>query len=216
MTNKKKKNKNKEIKEINKDKVAKMPLEKERKEEEIEAQLEELEDQEEQTPEDVDREKQLEDDIAHWKDKYVRSMAEFENYRKRTMKEKSDWIKSSNESILLSICDIMDNFERAMGQMKDDHLEDPFIKGIIQIKQQLDNLLAKEHVEKIETEGKEFDPSVHEALAHIPSDVEENRIVAVIQNGYKLYDKILKTARVAVSNGQAVQSQTEQQNNNKE
>eukprot|EP00831_Metopus_contortus_P080643 TRINITY_DN8292_c0_g1_i13.p1 TRINITY_DN8292_c0_g1~~TRINITY_DN8292_c0_g1_i13.p1 ORF type:complete len:198 (+),score=60.89 TRINITY_DN8292_c0_g1_i13:156-749(+) len=178
----------------------------ERKDEEIEVQDEELDTREEQAPEEVNREKQLEDDIAHWKDKYVRSMAEFENFRKRTMKEKPDWIKSSNESILVSICDIMDNFERAMGQMKDDHHEDPFIKGIVQIKQQFDNLLAKEHVEKIETEGKDFDPAVHEALAHIPSDLEENKIVAVIQNGYKLYDKVIRAARVAVSNGQAVQS----------
>ncbi len=214
MAKKKTKKQKIEKKEINKDIEAKMSLEKERKDEEIEVQDEELDTREEQAPEEVNREKQLEDDIAHWKDKYVRSMAEFENFRKRTMKEKSDWIKSSNESILVSICDIMDNFERAMGQMKDDHHEDPFIKGIVQIKQQFDNLLAKEHVEKIETEGKDFDPAVHEALAHIPSDLEENKIVAVIQNGYKLYDKVIRAARVAVSNGQAVQSQSEQ--NNKE
>lgn len=201
-------------KEKNKDKVAKMSLEKEKNNEEIEAQLEEQEILDELTPDEVCREKELEDDIALWKDKYVRAMAEFENYRKRTMKEKADWIKSSNEDILISICDIMDNFERAIGQMKDDHHEDPFIKGIVQIKQQLDNLLVKEHVEKIETEGKNFDPAVHEALAHIPSDLEENKVVAVIQNGYKIYDKILRTARVAVSNGQAVQSQSEQNNNN--
>ncbi len=214
MAKKKTKKQKKEKKEINKDKEAKMSLEKEKKEEDIELQDEELETREEQAPEEVNREKQLEDDIAHWKDKYVRSMAEFENYRKRTMKEKSDWIKSSNEGILIPICDIIDNFERAMGQMKDDHHEDPFIKGIVQIKQQLDNLLVKEHVEKIEAEGKDFDPAVHEALAHIPSDLEENKIVAVIQNGYKLYDKVIRTARVAVSNGQAVPSQSEE--NNKE
>jgi len=215
MSKKKVKKINEEKKVINKDKEAKMVDEKEKQEVEKETQVEEQEEREEQAPEEVDREKQLEDDIAYWKDKYVRNMAEFENYRKRTMKEKADWIKSSNEGILISICDIMDNFERAMGQMKDDHHDDPFIKGIIQIKQQMDNLLVKEHVEKIETEGAEFDPAIHEALAHIPSDLEENKIVAVIQNGYKLYDKVMRTARVAVSNGQAVQSQPEE-NNNKE
>lgn len=213
MAKKKVKKIKEEKKVINKDKEAKMVDEKEKQEVEQEAPVEEQEEREEQTPEEVDREKQLEEDIAYWKDKYVRNMAEFENYRKRTMKEKADWIKSSNEGILLSICDIMDNFERAMGQMKDNHHDDPFIKGIIQIKQQLDNLLVKEHVEKIETEGAEFDPAIHEALAHIPSDLEENKIVAVIQNGYKLYDKVMRTARVAVSNGQAVQSQPEQDNN---
>lgn len=210
---KNKSKKNKKNKVINKDEKAKMSLEKERIEDEIESQIDEQEIAEEQHPEDVDREKKLEDDIAQWKDKYVRTMAEFDNYRKRTMKEKSDWIKSSKEDILISICDIMDNFERAMGQMNDNHLEDPFIKGIVQIKQQLDNLLVKENVAKIETDGQEFDPAVHEALAHIPSDLEENKIAAVIQNGYKLYDKVIRTARVAVSNGQAVQSQSEQKNN---
>ncbi len=216
MAKKKSIKKKEEKKIINKDREAKMVDEKDKKIDDIDSQVEDQEVREEQAPEEVDREKQLEEDIAHWKDKYVRSMAEFENYRRRTLKEKSDWIKSSNESILLSICDIMDNFERAMGQMNDNHHDDPFIKGIVQIKQQLDNLLEKEHVQKIETEGKDFDPALHEALAHIPSDLEENKIVAVIQNGYKLYDKVMRTARVAVSNGQAVQAQPEEEKNNKE
>lgn len=213
MAKKKYKKKDTKKKEINKDKETKMVDEKEKKEATIDPQVDKQNVSEEQDVEEVNNEKQPEQDASYWKDKYVRSMAEFENFRKRTMKEKSDWIKCSNEAILLSICDIMDNFERAMGQMKEDHQEDPFIKGIIQIKQQLDSLLAKEHVQKIETEGKEFDPSLHEALAHIPSDLEENMIVAVIQNGYKLYDKVVRTARVAVSNGQPVQSQSEQINN---
>lgn len=216
MAKKKVKKKKEDKKIINKDREAKMVDEKEKKDKDLDSQIEDQEIREEQEPEEVDREKQLEDDIAHWKDKYVRSMAEFENYRKRTLKEKSDWIKSSNESILLSICDIMDNFERAMSQMKENHQDDPFIKGIIQIKQQLDNLLEKEHVEKIETEGKDFNPALHEALAHIPSDLEEDKIVAVIQNGYKLYDKVIRTARVAVSNGQAVQAQNPENNKNNE
>lgn len=201
---------------INKDKKSDMSVDQEEKIKALE--IEDIDDlgDIDQFPEEVCREQQLENDVAQWKDKYVRTMAEFENFRRRTQKEKSDWIKSSNEEILLSICDIMDNFERAMGQMKDEHHEDPFIKGIVQIKQQLDNLLIREHVVKIESDGAEFDPAIHEALAHIPADVEENKVVAVIQNGYKLYDKIIRTARVAVSNGQPLECPQKQNNNNKQ
>lgn len=200
-------------KEINKDKKSDMSVDKEKKIEDLE--IEDMEDMEdiEQSPDEVCREQELEDDIAHWKDKYVRSIAEFENFRRRTQREKADWIKSSNQEILLSICDIMDNFERAIEQMKDEHYEDPFIKGVLQIKQQLENLLVKENIEKIESMGVEFDPTVHEALAHIPADLEENKIVAVIKNGYKLYDKVIRTAQVAVSNGQPVECPQEQENN---
>ena len=180
---------------INKGKKSNMSVDKENKIKDLE--IEDMEDIE-QSPDEVCREQELEDDIALWKDKYVRSMAEFENFRRRTQREKADWIKSSNQEILLSICDIMDNFERAMEQMKDEHYEDPFIKGVVHIKQQLESLLVKENIEKIESMGEEFDPSVHEALAHIPADLEENKIVAVIKNGYKLYDKVIRTDRKSV------------------
>jgi molecular chaperone GrpE len=158
------------------------------------------------------KEENAEDQALMWKDKYFRTMAEFENYRRRTLKEKSDWLKNSNEKIMLSICDIMDNFDRAMEQMQEEHSDDPFIKGIVQIKKQMDSLLEKENVKKIETEDADFDPARHEALAHIPSELEENAIVAVIQNGYTMNDKIIRAARVAVSNG--VKPEPKEENNN--
>lgn len=149
-------------------------------------------------------EEKLSLEVSLWKDKYLRNMAEFDNFRRRSIKEKSDWLKNSNERILLEICDVIDNFERAMTQLKEEQKDDPFIKGVLQIEQQLNSLLVKENIVKIETEGKEFDPSIHEALAHIPSDEAENTVVATIQNGYKLNDKVVRAARVAVSNGQPV------------
>lgn len=167
----------------------------------------------ESVEEDCSCDKKLKDltaEVMQWKDKYFRTMAEFENYRRRTIKEKSDWLKNSNERMILSICDVMDNFERAMGQMQDDHTDDPFITGIIQIKQQMDSLLEKENVVKLESLDQEFDPAFHEALAHIPSDKDENIVTAVIQNGYKMNDKIIRPARVAVSNGQEPQINKEQ------
>ncbi len=149
----------------------------------------------------------LETEVKEWKDKYLRSMAEFENYRRRSIQEKSDWIKLSTEKLAMSVCDVLDNFERALMQLKEDHKEDSVVKGFILIEQQLRQVLDKEGVKKIECLGKEFDPVYHEALAHIPSELEENIVAAIIQNGYTMHDKVVRPARVAVSNGNLPEEQ---------
>jgi molecular chaperone GrpE len=143
----------------------------------------------------------LQKEIAEWKDKYLRSMAEFENYRRRSIQEKADWIKLATQKLALDICDVLDNFERALQQADPGKGEDSFVKGVVMIEQQLRKVLEKEGITRIEALGEEFDPTLHEALAHIPSDIEENYVAAVIQNGYRIHDKILRPARVAVSSG---------------
>jgi len=149
----------------------------------------------------VNKMEELERENAELKDKYLRSMAEFENYRRRSNQEKSDWIKLATQKLAMEICDVADNFERALGQLKEDDKEDGFVKGMLMIEQQLRGVLEREGVCKIKALGEEFDPSLHEALAHIPSEVGENRVAAVIQNGYTMHGKILRPARVAVSSG---------------
>lgn len=139
--------------------------------------------------------------VNDWKDKYLRSMAEFDNYRKRSMEEKSDWIKRASEKLALSMCDVLDNFDRALMQINDEQKEDSFIKGIIQIEQQFKAALEREGVRRIEALGDDFDPNLHEALAHIPSDFEEGKVAAIIQNGYTMNDKLIRPVRVAVSSG---------------
>ncbi len=149
--------------------------------------------------------KNLQEEYDKLKDKYLRTVAEFENFRKRSIAEKSDWIKYATENLILKICDVLDNFERALSdETKKDQFE-AFKKGIELIYNQLSDIIKKEGVEKIEAIDKEFDPKFHEALAHIPSEKEENKIVAVIQNGYKMKDKVIRPVRVAVSNGQKPQ-----------
>ncbi len=143
----------------------------------------------------------LEAEVGEWKDKYLRSMADFDNFRRRSIQEKSDWIRLSTEKLALSVCDVLDNFERALMQLKEDHKEDGVVKGFILIEQQLRQVLEKEGVKKIESIGKDFDPFYHEALAHIPSELEENKVTAIIQNGYTMHDKVIRPVRVAVSNG---------------
>ena len=143
-------------------------------------------------------------DRDEWKDKYLRSMAEFENFRRRSTQEKTDWIKRSTEKLALEVCDVLDNFERALMQMEPEHEADKFVKGVLMIEQQLRSVLLREGVKKIEALGQEFDPSLHDALAHIPSEYDENTVAAIIQNGYTMNDKVIRPARVAVSNGEEV------------
>lgn len=172
----------------------------------VEVQMQETE----VTPE--ERIAELEIEIAELKDKYIRSMAEFENFRNRSNREKADWIKLSTQKLALKVCDVLDNLERALEQVDEEAKEDKLIKGFVLIEQQLRNVLESENVRKIEALGAEFDPALHEALAHIPSDEEENTITAVIQNGYTSHDVVIRPAKVAVSSGQAI----ENNNNNNE
>ena len=136
------------------------------------------------------------------KDKWIRTAAEFDNFRRRSFEEKSGWIKNATERLVLELCDVVDNFERALHPENKKQNLKSFKKGIDLIYQQLENVLKKEGVSKIDALEKEFDPNYHEALAHIPSDLEENKIVAVIQNGYLMNEKVIRAARVAVSNGE--------------
>lgn len=147
------------------------------------------------------RVQELEAGLTEWKDKYLRSMAEFDNYRKRSLEEKSDWIKRASEKLALSMCDVLDNFDRALMQLNDEQKEDNFIKGIILIEQQFKAALEREGVKRIEALEEDFDPNLHEALAHIPSDFEEGKVAAIIQNGYTMHDKLIRPVRVAVSSG---------------
>jgi len=143
----------------------------------------------------------LQSEIMEWKDKYLRAMAEFDNYRRRTNEEKADWIKRASEHLALNICDVWDNFDRALLHVSEEQKEDKFIKGIFLIEQQLKSALEKEGVRRIEAVGKDFDPKFHEALANIPSEYEEGKVAAIIQNGYLMHDKLIRPVRVAVSDG---------------
>lgn len=149
----------------------------------------------------VKRIAELEKECAEWKDKYLRCIAEFENYRRRSNEEKADWIKMATQRFALEICEVADNFERALNQVSEDKKDDSFVKGMMMIAEQLKKVMEKEGITKIDALGKPFDPAIHDALAHIPSEYDENTIAAVIQNGYMLYDKLLRPVRVAVSSG---------------
>jgi len=145
---------------------------------------------------------QLEREKAEMKDKWLRSVAEFENFRRRSTLEKSTWIKNANQRLILELCDVTDNFERALSAEHKGSNDKNYQKGIEMIYNQISNILKREGVEKIETDKQNFNPEYHEALAHIPSELKENKIAATIQNGYLMNGKLIRAARVAVSNGE--------------
>nr|MDK2850789.1 molecular chaperone GrpE [Candidatus Cloacimonadota bacterium] len=155
------------------------------------------------------KEQDLAAELAELKDKYLRTMAEFENYRRRTSAEKAEWIRQATKDLALHICDVLDNLERALIQASVEERESPFGKGIILIEKQLAKILEREGIKKIEALGQEFNPEYHEALAHIPSEYEENIVAAIIQNGYMMNDKVIRPVRVAVSNGKLMKTQEE-------
>lgn len=157
----------------------------------------------------------LEKEIKKLKDRNLRTMAEFENFRRRSSSEKSSWIKNATQRLVLEVCDVLDNFERAIQSGVEEHNFKSFFDGVQMIYNQLENVLKKEGVEKIEAEKKNFDPNYHEALAHVPSKLKEGKITAIIQNGYKMNNKIIRPAKVAVSNGQKPEKKDKKKKKNK-
>lgn len=133
-------------------------------------------------------------------DRYLRQAAEFDNYRKRTMKEKADLIKSAAEKLMVAELPVVDDMDRALENMEKGMDAEACIEGFKLIAQKFKNILAQNGLEKIETEGQDFDTDYHEAIALIPSPTEElkGKILDCVQQGYKLGDKVIRHAKVAV------------------
>ena len=138
--------------------------------------------------------------IAELNDKYLRKVAEFDNYRKRTLKEKADLILNGGEKVITKILPVIDDFERAIanGQTTDDAqvLRD----GLELIFKKFLKILEGEGVERIETENKDFDTDYHEAIAMVPGmgDDKKGKVIDCVQTGYTLNGKVIRFAKVAV------------------
>jgi len=144
----------------------------------------------------------LQDEVQEAKDKHLRLLAEFENYRRRTAKESFEVIATANAKLLGKLTDVLDDFNLAFDpKHKSDKLED-VEKGMSLIYNKFKNLLSEEGLTEVDPQGEEFDPNLHDALMQQPSDtVPENHIIQVLQKGYKAKSKILKHAKVIVSTG---------------
>lgn len=137
---------------------------------------------------------------AELQDKYLRQAAEFDNYRKRTIKEKADLIKSAAEKLMVAELPVVDDMDRALENMEKGMDGDACIEGFKLIVHKFKNILTQNGLEKIETDGQEFDTDYHEAIALIPAPSEElkGKILDCVQPGYKLGDKVIRHAKVAV------------------
>ena len=146
----------------------------------------------------------LQGDLDRFRDLALRSQADFENYKKRSAREKEEAIKYANSSLLERLVGIIDNFELGLAAAKDQGADSPIYSGMVLVQKQLSDLLAESGLQPIEAEGKTFDPNVHEAIAHEPSDqFPEGIVVRQTRRGYRLKDRLLRPAKVVVSSGRA-------------
>ena len=138
--------------------------------------------------------------IITLEDKYLRQVAEFDNYRKRTIKEKAEIIKNGGERAIESILPVLDDFERALANMSKDENAAEIMTGIELIYNKFVGILKQNGLQKIETEGAAFDTDFHEAIAIIPAPTEElkGKVLDCVQTGYTLNDKVIRHAKVAV------------------
>lgn len=138
--------------------------------------------------------------IALLEDKYLRQLAEFDNYRKRTMKEKAELIKNGGERAIESILPVLDDFERALSNMSKDESSAEIMTGVELIYNKFVGILKQNGLQKIETDGAVFDTDFHEAIAMVPTPDEnlKGKVLDCIQAGYTLNDKVIRHAKVAV------------------
>ena len=135
------------------------------------------------------------------KDRYLHLAAEFDNYRKRTIKEKAELIKNGAEKTLTAILPVLDDFERALKNLETTEETKAMKEGVELIFNKFNKVLEQEGLQKIETEGQDFDVDFHEAIALIPAPSEElkGKILDCVQTGYMLNDKVIRHAKVAVA-----------------
>lgn len=139
-------------------------------------------------------------EVAEWKDKYMRLNAEFDNYRKRTLKEKMDLVSYGGEDAIKSMLTIADDFDRALVAIEKSNELEAVKEGVRLIAHKLNDTLKSKGVSEIESMGMELDTDVHEAIAkfHVEEEELKGKVIDVIQKGYKLKDKIIRYAKVVV------------------
>ena len=137
-------------------------------------------------------------EVEQYKDKYLRAVAEFDNYRKRTLKEKAELLLNGSEKAVCAFLPILDDFERAIADKTED--VNAIKEGMQIIFNKFNKTLESLGVKKIETEGKDFDVDFHEAVAMVPGmgDDKKGKVIDCVLTGYQLNDKVIRHAKVAV------------------
>ena len=175
---------------------------KELQEENLNATEQETQQTEENVAENVTKEPTTEELLAEEKDRYVRLYAEFENYKKRTLKEKMEFAQYANTEMMIAMLSILDDFERAIKEIAKSGNESD-LKGVELIYQKFKNTLSDKGLKTVEVNvGDEFNVDFHEAITSIPAPSEElkGKIVDVVETGYQLHDRVIRFAKVVIGN----------------
>lgn len=143
---------------------------------------------------------ELETQLAEAKDKYLRLFAEFDNYKKRTIKEKMDLYKTAGQDTISAMLPVLDDFDRAKKSADDEHSPEVFSEGMVLLYNKIYSALKVKGLEPMESTGEVFDPELHEAITEIPAGSEEmkGKVIDTVEKGYKLKDKIIRHAKVVV------------------
>jgi molecular chaperone GrpE len=161
----------------------------------------------EESEEELKKQKGTDDDgeklaseLSEMKDKYLRLYAEFDNYRKRTMREREELIKTAAESAIKSVLSTLDDLERAIKAAKSSNEESTILEGIMLIYEKMFKTLEQQGLKVMDSDGQDFNPDLHEALTKIPvpSDDLKGKVIETIEKGYYLRDKIIRYAKVVV------------------
>lgn len=160
----------------------------------------EVEQQDETATEELTELEKLQAELDEAKDKYVRLVAEFDNFRKRSAKERIDLTMTAGKDIILAMLEVLDDCDRAEKQMDQDEDVESIKEGTKLVFHKLRNTLEQKGVKQMESIGKEFDPELHEAITEIPAPDEEQqgKIMDVVQEGYYLNNKLIRHAKVVV------------------
>ncbi|MCK8058015.1 MULTISPECIES: nucleotide exchange factor GrpE [unclassified Fusibacter] len=149
--------------------------------------------------EDIGNETAMSEVVKEMEQRFLRLSADFTNYKKRSEKEKSDIYRNANEKLMAELLPVIDNFERALDHSEESSKE-AFVDGVTMILRNFMDVLAKEGLKEVEAEGAPFDPNSHHAvISEASQDHDSDTVIAVLQKGYKLNDKVIRPAMVKVA-----------------
>ncbi|MBS1530527.1 MAG: nucleotide exchange factor GrpE [Bacteroidetes bacterium] len=152
---------------------------------------------EDETPEQL-----LKQEVALANDKYLRLYAEFDNFRRRTIKERSELLQTAGMDVIVSMLPVLDDFDRALRHMDNAADVNAVKEGVVLIQSKLKNILGQKGLKEMQAIGTAFDPELHEAITNIPAptDEQKGKVIDEVEKGYYLNDKVARHAKVVVGN----------------
>lgn len=174
---------------------------KETKEDIIEEQIEDTTTQETAEVEELSVEDKLKEELGQEKDKFLRLFAEFENYKKRTSKERIELFKTASKDVMVSMLPVLDDFERALMHIEDDKEAEELRKGVVLIYQKLLTTLSQKGLAAMEVKnGDVFDSEIHQAITQVPAPSEDlkGKIIDVVEKGYLLGETVIRFPKVVI------------------